>query len=137
MLIALQTAALRGVEVRILLPARADHLGVYLSSFSYYAEMQAAGILLYRYCPGFMHQKVVLVDEAIAAVGTINLDNRSFRLNFEVMSFVFDSVFAQRVAAMLEDDFDQSKRVDFQRYRHRWIGFKLSAQVARLLAPLQ
>ena len=136
-LTALKTAALRGVEVRILLPDRPDHLLVYLSSFSYYDEMQVAGISLYRYQPGFMHQKVMLVDEAIAAVGTVNLDNRSFRLNFEVMTFVHDLGFAKQVEGMLQEDFSQSYQVDFAAYQRRWTGFKLMVQIARLMAPLQ
>ena len=136
-LTALKTAALRGVEVRILLPAQADHFLVNLSSFSYYSEMLDAGISIYRYQPGFMHQKVVLVDEALAAVGTVNLDNRSFRLNFEVMVFVLDLAFVRQVEAMLSQDFERSCAVDFKSYEQRWPGFKLAVQVARLLAPLQ
>ncbi|MCM1985129.1 cardiolipin synthase [Lyngbya confervoides] len=136
-LTALKTAALRGVEVRILLPAKADHLLVYLSSFSYYREMQQAGISLYRYEPGFMHQKVLLVDDAMAAVGTVNLDYRSFRLNFEVTVFVINSTFVQEVEAMFIQDFAQSHPVDYQQYQQCWIGFKVAVSVARLLAPLQ
>ncbi|MGB7414132.1 MAG: phospholipase D-like domain-containing protein [Thermosynechococcaceae cyanobacterium] len=136
-LTALKTAALRGVEVRILLPAQADHLLVYLSSFSYYSEMQKAGITLYRYQPGFMHQKVVLVDDAIAGIGTVNLDNRSFRLNFEIMAFVHDLAFMKQVKAMLTKDFEQSCIVDFKSYTQRWLGFKLAVHIARLMAPLQ
>ncbi len=134
---ALKTAAIRGVEVRILLPAHADHLLVYLSSFSYCSELQEAGISIYRYQPGFMHQKVVLVDDAIAAVGTVNLDNRSFRLNFEIMAFVDDLTFVEQVEAMLMQDFEQSCLVNFNSYKQHWVGFKLSVHIARLMAPLQ
>ncbi len=142
---ALQTAALKGVDVRIILPARADHWMVYLSSFSYYDELASAGIKLYRYQPGFMHQKVILVDgldpqaegRAIAGVGTVNLDNRSFRLNFEVMTFVTSLEFVQDVAAMFEDDLSVAQAVDFADYEKRRFSFKLAVQVCRLLAPLQ
>ncbi len=72
----LKLAAIRGVDVRIILPNRPDHLFVYLCSFSYYSEMQAIGIKLYRYKNGFMHQKIMLIDQDMAAVGTVNLDNR-------------------------------------------------------------
>ena len=81
---ALKLAVLRGVDVRILLPEKPDHLTVHLASFSYYPNILPVGINLYRYTAGFLHQKVFLVDNQCAAVGTANLDNRSFRLNFEL-----------------------------------------------------
>ena len=82
---ALQLAALRGVDVRVMLPERPDHKLVYLAGFSYIAEAEPAGVKFYRYQPGFMHHKVILVDDDLAAVGTANFDNRSMRLNFEMM----------------------------------------------------
>lgn len=88
---ALKLAALRSVDVRIILPDSRDHLHVYLCSFSYYAELQEVGIKLYRYRSGFMHQKIILCDRKIAGVGTVNLDNRSFFLNFEAMTFAIKS----------------------------------------------
>ena len=92
---ALKLAALRGVDVRLILPDRPDHLLVYLCSFSYYAELQKVGIKLYRYRNGFMHQKIFLCDRIIAGVGTVNLDNRSFFLNFEVTLFSIKSNYEQ------------------------------------------
>ena len=74
---ALQLAGLRGVDVRIILPRKPDHLLVYLSAFSYFELMQKANVKLMRYQPGFMHQKVMLVDDVISVVGSANLDNRS------------------------------------------------------------
>ncbi len=136
-LAALKMAALRGVDVRILLPNEADHLLVYLSSFSYYAEMDATGIELYRYKTGFMHQKVILVDDAIAGVGTVNLDNRSFHLNFEVSTFTVDSTFIQQVEAMLQADWEAAVAVDLSEYKRRPFWFRLAVRVARLLAPVQ
>src|SRR4029078_7875109 len=82
---ALQLAALRGVDVRIMLPQKPDHKMVYLAAFSYIAEAEPACVKFYRYQPGFMHHKVILVDDDLAAVGTANFDNRSIRLNFELM----------------------------------------------------
>jgi cardiolipin synthase len=134
---ALQLAALRGVDVRIMLPEKPDHLLVYLSSYSYYKEMEAAGVKLYRYQPGFMHQKVLLIDDNAAAVGTANLDNRSFRLNFELNVLMLDQPFAKDVETMLKKDFEQCKRVVLADYeRHRFL-FKLAVNVSRLLAPIQ
>ncbi|MFH0908202.1 MAG: cardiolipin synthase [bacterium] len=134
---ALQIAALRGVDVRIMLPEKPDHILVYLSSYSYYDEMEIAGVKLYRYQPGFMHQKVLLIDDTAAAVGTANLDNRSFRLNFELNVLLLDEAFAKNVEVMLKKDFDQCKRVTFADYESRRFLFKMAVNVSRLLAPIQ
>ncbi|MEO0769753.1 MAG: phospholipase D-like domain-containing protein, partial [Cyanobacteria bacterium J06649_4] len=136
-LAALKMAVLRGVDVRIILPANPDHLIVYLCSFSYYTELQTAGIKLYRYRTGFMHQKVILIDEALAGVGTVNLDNRSFLLNFEIMAYVTRGEFVHQVEAMLERDLAESDLVDYSEYAKRSWPSKLVIQSARLVAPLQ
>ncbi|BAZ46543.1 cardiolipin synthase [Chondrocystis sp. NIES-4102] len=133
---ALKLAAFRGVDVRIILPNRPDHLIVYLCSFSYYTEMEAVNIKLYRYRSGFMHQKVILVDEDIAGVGTVNLDNRSFFLNFEVMTFSVDAKFIQDVAQMLQQDLEVCRTVNLRSYQKRSFWFRLAARVTRLLAPI-
>jgi len=134
---ALKLAALRGVDVRIILPNRADHLTAYMCSFSYYTEMRSVGIKLYRYrSGGFMHQKVILVDDDMAGVGTVNLDNRSFFLNFEVMTFAIDREFIHSVKAMLKEDFCLSGIVDLDSYQKKPFWFKLVARVSRLLAPI-
>lgn len=134
---ALQRAALRGVEVRILLPDRPDHLLVYLSSFTFYEPMLDAGVKLFRYHGGFMHQKVILIDEDLVSIGTANLDNRSFYLNFEVTVNVADAAFAGEVAAMLEQDFARAGEVQREEFDRRPRWFKLVCRAARLLAPIQ
>lgn len=133
---ALKLAALRGVDVRILLPEQPDHRTVYLASFTYYQNTLPLGIELYRYAAGFMHQKVFLVDSACAAVGTANLDNRSFRLNFEITLLNYDPVFVRAVDTMLTDDFSRSRPVSMDEYTRRSFFFKLAARSARLLAPI-
>ena len=133
---ALKLAALRGVDVRIILPNSPDHLLVYLCSFSYYAELQEVGIKLYRYRSGFMHQKIVLCDRTLAGVGTVNLDNRSFFLNFEVMTFAIKSALVESVEKMLQNDLNASRLVDLSSYQKKPFWFRLSARVSRLLAPI-
>lgn len=133
---ALQQAALRGVDVRILIPSRPDHLWVYLAGFSYYQEMLQAGVKLYRYRDGFMHQKVLLIDDMIAGVGTVNLDNRSFRLNFELTAFIVEKTFIQEIEQMLLKDFEASELVDAQRYEQSSFFYKITVQTARLFAPM-
>lgn len=132
----LQLAALRGVDVRILLPARSDNWLVQLASYSYIREIGDRGVAIYRYKHGFLHQKVVLVDEDIATIGTANFDNRSFRLNFEVTAVLADRDFNRQVAEMLERDFDGSERIDSGMLdRYPWI-LRLAARVARLFSPV-
>jgi cardiolipin synthase len=133
---ALQLAAVRGVDVRILLPGVVDHWLAYFAAFSYYPEMLAAGVRLYSYQHKFMHQKVILVDRELAAVGTVNLDNRSFHLNFEMTVLVADRQFADEVAGMLSEDFEHSQAATAADLDQRGFLFRLAAQVSRLLAPI-
>nr|WP_242041966.1 cardiolipin synthase [Alkalinema sp. FACHB-956] len=135
-LTALKLAALRGVDVRILLPDRPDHLLVYLCAFSYYNEMQSAGVKLYRYQAGFMHQKVILIDDRLGGVGSVNLDNRSFFLNFEMTVMMATPHSIQHIESMLVQDFQRAAPVKLTTYDHRSWGFKLAARISRLLAPI-
>ncbi len=134
-LTALKHAALRGVDVRILVPEVIDHKIPWLAAFAYFDEIRQAGVEVWRYTEGFMHQKVVLVDESFAAIGTTNMDNRSFRLNFEAMAVMFDSEAAKQTAAFLEDDFERAFKLDkdlSEQPRH----IRLGAPVARLFSPV-
>lgn len=133
---ALQLAALRGVDVRILLPRRSDNWLVHLAGHAYLQEIGSTGVSVYRYNRGFLHQKVVLVDDDTATIGTANFDNRSFRLNFEVTAVFADSQFTGEVAHMLENDFAQSDLVDTAGKANRRWTFRLATRLARLLAPV-
>ena len=132
----LMMAALRGVDVRILIPDKPDKYIPWLATFSYLVDMEAAGVRLFRYEPGFQHQKVILVDEDFATVGTANLDNRSMRLNFEVGVVVLCKSFAANVASMLEVDFARSREIDSTDYTDRPWWFRLAVRVSRLASPL-
>jgi len=134
---ALQLAALRGVDVRLIVPEKADHFLVYLSSFSYLEEAEKAGVKIYRYQPGFLHHKVMLVDDELASVGTANLDNRSFRLSFEITIVVNDHAFAQEMEAMFREDLAQCREAQPRALTERRLWFRLAVRVSRLLAPVQ
>ena len=136
-LTALQAASLRGVDVRILIPERADHLLVWLSAFSYYEQILPFGVRLFRYHRGFLHQKVILIDDRLASVGTANLDNRSFRLNFEISAFSPDRKFVDEVATMLTNDFSHSREAELKDYSNKPFLFRAASRAARLLAPIQ
>ena len=133
---ALQLAALRGVDVRILIPDEPDHLAVYLAAYSYLNEAGSTGTKFYRYEDGFLHQKVMLIDRNFATVGTANFDNRSFRLNFEITAAVADEGFAAQVERMFEADFANSRMMESQEYSRKPWWFRLGARSARLMAPV-
>jgi cardiolipin synthase A/B len=132
---ALQLAVLRGVDVRIMLPSIADHWISWLASFSYLKDALPWGVKMFRYQGGFLHQKVVLVDDDLASVGTVNLDLRSLRLNFEITLIFADAGFAAEVARMLETDFANCKPLLMSEITGRSVPFKVAVQFARLLAP--
>ncbi|NQX01568.1 cardiolipin synthase [bacterium] len=134
---ALELAALRGVEIRILVPDKTDDALVNLSGWAFVERLGRVGVKFYRHTDGFMHQKVTLVDSALATVGTSNFDNRSFRLNFEMTLEVRDEAFAREVATLLENDFARSRAVDPMEVTHRGFLFKLKVRAAHLLSPIQ
>lgn len=134
---ALQLAALKGVDVRILIPQNPDHLHVYLSGLSYLVEAKQAGVKIYRYQPGFLHQKVWLIDDHTAFVGTANLDNRSMRLNFEITLMMIDRAFASEVEAMLKQDFSRSILASPSEYTERSLPYRFLVRLCRLFAPVQ
>lgn len=132
---ALQLAALRGVDVRVIIPEKDDHKLAWLAAFSFYPDVLPVGVKLYRYQSGFMHQKVVLSDDT-AAIGTANLDNRSLRINFEITMLVPDAAFAEDVAAMLRRDMERCQGVAKSGLERRGWGFRLAVRASRLLAPI-
>lgn len=133
---ALQLAALRGADVRILLPDHPDHHLVYWASFTYLEELQAAGVKFYRYTRGLLHEKVVLVDDRFALVGTANTDNRSFYLNFELSLLAAGREWAGDVEAMLERDFADSRPEETHPFRARPLSLRIAARLSRLLSPM-
>ncbi|MCF8067716.1 MAG: cardiolipin synthase [Desulfobacterales bacterium] len=133
---ALQTASLRDIEIRIMLPMNPDHRTVYMAGFSYLAQLDIPGITFYRYVPGFLHQKVFLIDDMLAAVGTANMDNRSFRLNFEITALISDKKFVKQVEEMLETDFSQCRIAKADEYLKRGFLFRFGVKLARLLSPI-
>ena len=130
-------AAIRGVDVRIILPRMADHTLPWLSSFTYYPKLREAGVKVWRYEPGFMHQKVLLADDDMALIGSINFDYRSFMLNFELSAAVQDKKFAADVEAMLLADFDRSRPENLRAFEDGSLLFRLKCRAAALMSPEQ
>ncbi|MGI9368506.1 MAG: cardiolipin synthase [Ruegeria sp.] len=132
---ALQHAALRGVDVRILVPDTIDHRLPWLAAFAYFDEIRTCGVRVFRYTAEFTHQKVFVVDDTLAAVGTTNLDNRSFRLNFEAMALFFDERAAKAAENMLLTDFEASYELTRTLQQQPW-HVRYGAPLARLFSPI-
>lgn len=133
---ALKLAVMRGVDVRILIPVRRDHLMVFSASTVYASEAVRAGVRMFRYQPGFLHQKVVLIDDVAAAIGSPNLDNRSFRLNFELTVLTVDRAFAAEVETMLVADFAESREIGAAEFKSAPAWQRAAMRVACLFSPI-
>jgi cardiolipin synthase len=133
---ALYAAAMRGVDVRILLPVKADHITVWLASHAHADVMVDRGVKVYRYTDGFLHQKVVLVDDELASVGTVNFDNRSFRINFEITLWFTHQRTIGKVSRMLEEDFANARRTGPGDLKNRSYAFRVVANGAQLFSPV-
>lgn len=134
---ALKLASLRGVDIRLLLPGKTDNYSAQLSSYSVLFDLNNTEIKAYQYQNGFTHQKIVLVDNDRAYVGTANFDNRSFHLNFEITVMVLGQDFAQNVATMLEDDFKHCLPLTKENLAQRGLAFKILTKLSRLFSPIQ
>jgi cardiolipin synthase A/B len=133
---ALFAARLRGVDVRIMLPNEPDHKLVWLASIAHADGMVQHDIGVYRYTDGFLHQKVVLMDDQMAAIGSVNFDNRSFAINFEITLWLPDPDTIANVEAMLLKDFESCRQVSRSEIESRPFPLYLATQFARLLSPL-
>jgi len=135
-LTALTTAALRGVDVRILVPRRSDSLIVTAAARSYYDVVLGAGVRVYEYQPTMIHAKTLVVDDFFAAIGTANMDNRSFRLNFEVTAVVYDKEQADELAAQFRKDLAQAREIKKHAREHLPLRWRFAEAGARVLSPL-
>ncbi len=140
MLIALKTASLSGVDIKIIFPNIADHFTVYHASLSYLEQIMSLGAEVYFYDkqpgPSFIHSKLLLVDHEIASVGTANMDIRSFMINSEINAFIYDNKTVNRLYQMFEQDLLDSKKVDYQQFKERKFGQRLVESFCRLFSPL-
>jgi cardiolipin synthase len=136
---ALELAALRGIDVRVILPANNDNWLVQMAAMTYVEQLQKAGVKFYLYkqgAKGFLHQKVFLVDDALSSVGTTNLDNRSLHINFECSALVIDKEFASKVESMLKNDLAESTFLEKSEMEAWSYWYKLAAKTANLGAPM-
>ena len=117
---ALQLAAMRGIDVRIIIPGLADKWLVKRAAMAYIPQVTQAGVKVYEFGKGFLHQKVMLLDDDISVIGTANFDNRSFRLNFEINVLTFDGELAKEVEEMLKVDLENSIEINCEELGKPW-----------------
>lgn len=132
---ALKVAALSGIDVRLLMPQRPDKKIVFYASRSYFPELLEAGVKIYEYKKGFMHSKIVIVDEELASIGTSNMDMRSFHLNFEVNAFLYRTRSTQKLVKEYINDLKNSRKIDISKFKQRHIGYRMIESTSRLLSP--
>jgi cardiolipin synthase len=135
-LTALQTAAMAGIDVQVLMPKRGDGIIVHAAGMSYVRQLLEAGVQVYWYKKGFVHSKTIVVDDAIASVGTTNMDNRSFELNFELNAFIYDAAIARQLKAKFIDDKTVSDQASLKRWEKRRRTKRITESFARMFAPL-
>jgi cardiolipin synthase len=133
---AILIAALSGVSVKLLVPGKSDSRLVNAAAYSYYSDLLNAGVEIYRYRKGFVHAKTLVADGRLAAVGTANLDNRSFDMNFEVVAFVYDTALAGQLGRAFHEDLLHAERIVPQQWQARSRLRQLGEKVARLVSPL-
>ena len=133
---ALRLAALRGVDVRIIVPEKGDNPLVDLAARWYANELADVEITFLRYTDGFPHQKVLLIDNDISSVGSPNFDNRSFRLQFEINALIVNKDFGKQLEEMLENDMAHAVPWDPGDLSDAGFFRRLAVSVARLTAPL-
>ncbi len=136
LVVALQMAALQGVDVRIILPLRSNHNVTFHAGRSYYEELIEAGVHIHEYRPGMIHSKMMVVDGNISLVGSANMDLRSFRLNFEVHALIGDEYTALSLERSFQYDLEQTVEVKLDVWRQRPTHLRVAEGAARLVSPL-
>lgn len=136
LLMALITAGLRDVDVRLIVPKRGDSRLVDLAARSYFPELIAAGVKVYEYETRFIHAKTVLCDGDISVIGTANLDNRSFRLNFEVAAVVYGAAVNEILADAFAADLRESRELTAADLARQPLLRRFGQATARLISPL-
>lgn len=133
---ALKCAALSGVELIILFPKIADHKIVNTASYSYFQEILESGGKVYLYNKGFLHSKVIIIDDFMASTGSANMDLRSFKLNFEVNAFIYDNNIINEIKKDFMDDLENSEELERNKFENRNTVMKIKESIARLFSPL-
>ena len=133
---ACKIALLSGIDIRIMIPNKPDHPFVHWASWVYVGELVKYGAKILLYDNGFLHAKAIIVDEKVASVGTMNVDSRSFRLNFEVNVIIYDERIVKQLKDMFDKDVEVCTELTLERYKERSLLIKFKEDISRLLSPI-
>ncbi len=133
---ALEAAAQRGIDVVVLLPLQGDSALVDTAARSYFPQLLRCGVQIWQYEPRVLHAKTLVIDDTVAIVGTANMDNRSFRLNFEVIAAVYHEDTVRELAHAFSNDLLSARRVHLSEVYRESLPTRFLESSARLLAPL-
>lgn len=136
MVTAMEVAAMRGVDVRIILPSRSNHPVTLHAARAFYQDLLGAGVLIHEYTPGMIHSKSMVVDGRLSMIGSANMDMRSFRLNFEVHAFVHDANTAHALEERFEADLAETQAITMGDWQERGWSQQVREGAARLVSPL-
>jgi len=135
-LVALETAALRGVDVRLVVPAHSNYPVAKWAGESFYDGLLDAGVRIFEYGPEMLHTKALIVDGSFATVGSANLDVRSFRLNFELVAVVYDADIVFELTELHSADQRGSRELSHAEWGRRSWGHRIREGVGKLLSPM-
>jgi cardiolipin synthase A/B len=124
------------LQVKILVPDKSDSVIVNTAASSYYDDLLKAGARIYRYKKGFVHAKTMVIDTKLSIVGTANMDNRSFHLNFEVNAIVYDAELAAELRASFYKDLEDAEEIDAVAWDERSLYKQLIEKITRLVSSL-
>lgn len=133
---ALQTSALSGVDVRIMIPRESDSIMLKLASYSYISECLKAGIKIYLYNAGMLHAKTMVVDNELCSVGSTNFDFRSFEHNFEGNLFIYDNGTNNRLKKIFHNDMAECTLCNYSQWTSRPKSRRMLESLTRLLSPV-
>lgn len=134
MLHALCIAGDGGVDVRLMLPGKPDHLSTDIVAESWFGELLAHGVKIYRYAPGFLHNKTVMVDREVAFVGSVNMDYRSFKLHYECGVLLYGAAAIEDLLEDMDTVVAQSRRVTAEEWKKRAWYRRMWEPLLRLFA---
>jgi len=136
LILALQLAVYRGVDVRILVPRKSDHTFVLMAGRSYYEELMATEVKIYEYIAGFLHAKMLVVDDYLTIIGSANADIRSFDFDFEINAQIYGEKEAQKAAEIFRNDLEESDLLKLPDFLYRPVSEKMVENFCRLWSPL-
>ncbi|MBR6472991.1 MAG: cardiolipin synthase [Firmicutes bacterium] len=132
----LKMASQSGVDVRVMIPCKPDHVFVYWATYSFVGELLRAGCRVFIYDNGFLHAKTIVSDGEVASVGSCNFDIRSFKLNFETNAFIFDRDFAKEMEEAFYEDMKDGHELTLEDYNNRSLWIKFKENISTLMTEI-